>query len=1052
MNQKNVGLLLALIIVVAIGFTYLSKNLSLSTNPLSSQVAQTPTVNGPTVTLTSVPAAQPNGLITINEGETVTLTWLSDKANSCRTIGKWDGVNNSNTVGISGSKTIGASPDPILTSIGVIRTYTIWCLPSDTNITNQAMAKTMVYVYPRVANQAPTVSLNANPTTVVSGSPSTITWSSTNATSCNRTGSWTGTEISGNATVNPTANSVYNISCTGTGGSVSTSTEIVVTAPTNRAPIVSQLGLTNPNSPAIVNTQVSFTATASDTDGKIKSLKWIFGDGTAAQTVVEQTPLGQTVSRTNTHTYVNPGTYNVAVFAYDDNIPTNAVSAAKLFRVTVNPSITACTYTLNPVSGSISIRGGTGSISITTQSGCAWNATSTRSTPWLHIINNGIGNGILNYSVDASNVMSARKGLINIGGNNFTVMQDGSTGGDGESPTCTFIYPKPAPSPISTFGNATTTLSVFLTDNFALASTTIYISDVHIQGGWRELGSTTINSIEDNFSIKFNPTTVTNGPHTLMCSVVDASNNQAYSTTLVNIDNIVSDPGLSQYMIEVSRANTIGESIGTAVKIDNQGNAIVAGNYNGTVRFATTTGGITSNEIYCRGTKSANDHSCTSSGGSDIFIAKYGPVALATSSSPNPVPSLIWVKTFGGSLNESVNSVAVDSLNNISISGSFTGITDFGGETLTSSVESVSPTGGITYAQDIFVSKYSSAGNNIWSRRMGGRVGNNSAFGIDTNVNGDVFVAGQIYSIAGLNNEDCSLTPVPATCIYTRNGSSDGFLVKLASSTGSTVWSINFGGIDTDIVRGLTVDRDGNPIIVGYTSAGLDIVRNGGSNITFGSIDLFILKYNGITGDNIFAKVMGSTGADSAEAVAVDADRNIFVTGAYSNSINFDGQVLRRPPFNNGFYIVKYTPAGISLWARGIELQSSSGGVISRGIGADSNGNVVVTGVVSEVVDFGSGVTSAGNGNIFIAKYGPDFIPSPSGIGNPVKDNFIWAKRSANVGYSSGYGVSIDPRVGEINRNIFMTGYIQGDFYIDSLRVSSLGRNLKSPLLYKVSP
>ncbi len=72
----------------------------------------------------------------------------------------------------------------------------------------------------------PTVTIAVSPTTVAAGSPATLTWSSTNATSCMASGSWSGTEpASGTQSVTPAANGSYTyaLACSGAGGTVTAS-------------------------------------------------------------------------------------------------------------------------------------------------------------------------------------------------------------------------------------------------------------------------------------------------------------------------------------------------------------------------------------------------------------------------------------------------------------------------------------------------------------------------------------------------------------------------------------------------------------------------------------------------------------------------------------------------------------------------------------------------------------------------------------------------------------------------------------------------------------
>ncbi len=81
-----------------------------------------------------------------------------------------------------------------------------------------------------------------------------------------------------------------------------------------------------------------------------------------------------------------------------------------------------CTYTINPTSSSAAAAGVTGSVSITSGSGCAWSATSN--SAWITITDgaSGTGNGTVSYSV-AANTGSARSGTMTIAGKTFTVNQ-----------------------------------------------------------------------------------------------------------------------------------------------------------------------------------------------------------------------------------------------------------------------------------------------------------------------------------------------------------------------------------------------------------------------------------------------------------------------------------------------------------------------------------------------------------------------------------------------------------------------------------------------------
>jgi hypothetical protein len=79
----------------------------------------------------------------------------------------------------------------------------------------------------------PTVNLSANPTSVASGGSSTLSWSSTNATSCNASGGWSGSRPLNGSAATPalTASTTFTLTCTGSGGSASQSATVTVTSP-----------------------------------------------------------------------------------------------------------------------------------------------------------------------------------------------------------------------------------------------------------------------------------------------------------------------------------------------------------------------------------------------------------------------------------------------------------------------------------------------------------------------------------------------------------------------------------------------------------------------------------------------------------------------------------------------------------------------------------------------------------------------------------------------------------------------------------------------------
>jgi hypothetical protein len=169
-------------------------------------------------------------------GLSSTLTWSTINAASCTASGAW-----------SGSQPTSGTQSVTPAAVGMA-TYTLACTGPGGNGTASANLA--------VTPAPPTVSISVNPTSVVLGISSTLTWSSTNATSCTASGSWSGSQpTSGSQSVTPTAvgMATYSLNCTGAGGTTGASANLTVTPP---APTVT---LSSSASTAFVGQPVTLT-------------------------------------------------------------------------------------------------------------------------------------------------------------------------------------------------------------------------------------------------------------------------------------------------------------------------------------------------------------------------------------------------------------------------------------------------------------------------------------------------------------------------------------------------------------------------------------------------------------------------------------------------------------------------------------------------------------------------------------------------------------------------------------------------------------------------
>ena len=203
-------------------------------------------------------------------------------------------------------------------------------------------------------------------------------------------------------------------------------------------------------------------------------------------------------------------------------------------------------------------------------------------------------------------------------------------------------------------------------------------------------------------------------------------------------------------------------SIGRSVSVDGSGNSYVTGSFTGSMTIGTTT--------------------LTSAGVSDAFVAKYDTNGTA-----------VWAVRMGGTNTDIGYSISVNSLGNIYLTGSFTGIATIGTTTLTS-----------TGSADIFIAKLDSNGNWLWSIKVGG-FGDDSGQGIYANDDDSVYVAGYFTSSAtfGSGTNTTLLVSAPGTtnsfiAKYVFNSGPGMFVsIQQVGSIGNTVSALWTGEINT---------------------------------------------------------------------------------------------------------------------------------------------------------------------------------------------------------------------------------------------------------------
>ncbi|MEI1278547.1 SBBP repeat-containing protein [Leptospira venezuelensis] len=307
--------------------------------------------------------------------------------------------------------------------------------------------------------------------------------------------------------------------------------------------------------------------------------------------------------------------------------------------------------------------------------------------------------------------------------------------------------------------------------------------------------------------------------------------------------------------------------------------------------------GITSNSsgnIYTTGYTNGNLDGQTKTGSQDLFIVKYD-------SNGNKQ----WTRLLG-IVNKQTRAQGItsDSLGNIYITGYTSGNLD--GQTKTGSY-------------DLFVIKYDSNGNKMWTRLLGASGATTYSRHIVSDSSGNVYATGSTHG--NLDGQ-------------TKVGNIDLFVVKY-DPNGNKQWLKLLGVFSREAeAYGITSDLSGNIYTTGYTNGNLD-----GETRT-GSQDLFIVKYD-TNGNKQWTRLLGGDERDTyAYGITSDSSANVYITG-YTYA-NFDG-----PPKSAGvipdLFVVKYDNTGAKQEIRLIRQSS----FFPYGITLDPAENIYVTGFTS---------------------------------------------------------------------------------------------------------
>lgn len=292
-----------------------------------------------------------------------------------------------------------------------------------------------------------------------------------------------------------------------------------------------------------------------------------------------------------------------------------------------------------------------------------------------------------------------------------------------------------------------------------------------------------------------------------------------------------------------------------------------------------------------------------------------------------------------------------------------------------------------------------------WVKGMGGS-------GVQQGRAVQVDAAGNVYT-SGMYKGTVDFDPGIGVFNLSSTGDDDVFISKVDAS-GNFLWAKSIGGVDFEYNGSLALDASGNVYTTGIFNDIVDFdpgaaVFNLASN---GLFDIFISKLDA-AGNFVWAKKIGASDNDGGVSVAVDAIGNIYTSGFFRDTVDFDaglGTFTLAAKGDYDTFITKLDATGNFIWAKAI------GGIgldFSYATAIDPLGNSYTAGWFDGTMDFDPGVgtfnlTSAGSSDIFIVKLNS-------------AGNFVWAKAMGSPLVDNPNSIAIDK-----SGNVITTGSFSG--------------------------
>lgn len=193
------------------------------------------------------------------------------------------------------------------------------------------------------------------------------------------------------------------------------------------------------------------------------------------------------------------------------------------------------------------------------------------------------------------------------------------------------------------------------------------------------------------------------------------------------------------------------------------------------------------------------------------------------------------------------------------------------------------------------------------------------------------------------------------------------FYVAKLSPEGSVLWFKSGGSSAVEEANAIAVDANGNVFVAGMSNESTSF--EGNSYPSLGGKDGFLLKLD-TDGNFVFVRTIGCFNDDNAYDVVVDGSNNVIVTGHFNYALQVSTTSLfQNAKGANDAFLVKFDNDGAFLWTI---PYASSAHDYGRRVACDNAGNIYLAGEFKGTINMGgSNLQSPNDMNVYVAKFNP---------------------------------------------------------------------------------